>query len=112
MPENSGRPAIAWPTPTVNGLRKAPAKPAPGADQGDRAADHFVVAEPSREEHQTGQEGQRLLRHADRAAADREEQNMSAGRTTSPRPRAAATMPRDQRVEGAGRLRARRTRRR
>lgn len=78
MPENSGSPAIAWPTPTVNGFMKAPENPAPGADRA-------IARRPPRRSrgaaprHQAGQERQRLLRHADRAAADREREHDAAG---------------------------------
>ncbi len=74
-----------------------------GADQGDRPADHFVVAEPPRKEDEAGQKGQGLLRHADRPAADREQEH-ERRQDDLPPPARRGDHAGDQRVERAGRL--------
>jgi hypothetical protein len=48
---------------------------AAGASERDRARDHLVVAEPAAEDDQAGQERQRLFRHPDRTAAEREDED-------------------------------------
>ena len=92
MPEKSGRPAIACADADGERIQEGAREPRAGADQSDRSADDLVVAEAAREQHQAGQERQRLLGHADRAAAEREEeherrQDELAAAARRPRPR-------------------------
>ena len=64
----------------------------PGADQGDRAADHLVVAEPPASSTRPGRNGS-VSSAMPIVPPPIANSSISAGRMTSPRPRAAATTP-------------------
>ena len=104
IPENSGSPAIAWPTPMVNGLRNAPGEAGAGAGERDGAGQQVVVAEAPRQHHQRRAGTASVSSAMPMVPPPSEKSTTSSGITTSPRPPHAVDQAADPRLERAGRL--------